>query len=246
MRSPIELLTPKQNGAAQEDGASCSGTGRDSPSLSKAPAKGSIRGLWKKAFKSMKPEKSEKNTNTVSAAAEGGEDSSDNRPEKPKRQSSLKKGLRRKDSKEKEAAAGAVGGGDRFDSEDRPDSSDNPQEIDPVYSLLKCAADLPRQGGKGGSTGHDCCPRGIGIGTNGSSSRGSSPASGEDSQSTTSCSCPCHHPELLEGYHTKFLNSFVIKKKTSCPMIDIQVIGSAIMSIALLEVQTSAATLQVV
>ncbi|KAK3587363.1 hypothetical protein CHS0354_028732 [Potamilus streckersoni] len=91
-QSKIELLMPKQNGSLDEDQEN-----KKNPSI--------IRGMWKKAFKSLK--------------SSGGEK------------------LSKKGSVHKK----------------KPDSTeqDEPQcqssgPVDPVYSLLKCAADLPKVG----------------------------------------------------------------------------------------------------
>ena len=54
------------------------------------------------------------------------------------------------------------------------------EKIDPVYSLLKCAADLPRQN-KPGPQGHACCMRSQELNAVRNSSRSSSPSSGMSS-----------------------------------------------------------------
>ncbi|XP_012939363.1 uncharacterized protein LOC106013353 [Aplysia californica] len=91
---PIEMLTPKQNGYVEEDG------GEESEEKQKQTA--SIKGMWKKAFKSLK--------------------SNDKQTWLSKKGSLIKK-------KEEEP-------------EEVPQETS--KEIDPVYSLLKCAADLPK------------------------------------------------------------------------------------------------------
>ncbi|CAC5383893.1 unnamed protein product [Mytilus coruscus] len=87
----IELLTPKQNGTVEN-------TDQD-----KQYSSASIKGMWKKAFKSLKSSPSDS---------------------KLSKKASLKK---KQGSKEEEE-----------------EQEQEPREIDPVYSLLKCAADLPK------------------------------------------------------------------------------------------------------
>ncbi|XP_076471882.1 uncharacterized protein LOC143301462 [Babylonia areolata] len=110
----MELLDPKHNGSLRRGGVGGGGGGGEEEvegeevevwgeggEERKEP---SIKGLWKKAFKNMKPP--------------GGSDSKWlNRPS-----------FKRRDS--------------RYDSEEVQE--EEPKEIDPVYSLLKCAADLPK------------------------------------------------------------------------------------------------------
>ncbi|CAI9722799.1 Hypothetical predicted protein [Octopus vulgaris] len=93
----IEVLSPKHNGAVE-------GTDQESK---KAHSSASIKGMWKKAVKSLKSNSGEP---------------------KPTRLSKKGSLIKRKDSKEVPDTEG-------------PEES---QEIDPVYSLLKCAADLPK------------------------------------------------------------------------------------------------------
>ncbi|GAB1602385.1 hypothetical protein Ahia01_000517700, partial [Argonauta hians] len=93
----IEVLSPKHNGAVE-------GTDQESK---KAHSSASIKGMWKKAVKSLKSNSGEP---------------------KPTRLSKKGSLIKRKDSKEIPDTEGA----------------EESQEIDPVYSLLKCAADLPK------------------------------------------------------------------------------------------------------
>lgn len=116
----IELLTPKQNGTVEN-------TDQD---------KSSIKGMWKKAFKSLKSSPSDSKLN---------------------KKSSLKK----KGSREEE-------------EEPEPE----PKEIDPVYSLLKCAADLPK-GAKVPCTIHAHCGGQHNPDSSSSTSKTSSPSSSE-------------------------------------------------------------------
>ncbi|XP_052824152.1 uncharacterized protein LOC106875793 isoform X9 [Octopus bimaculoides] len=97
VRAQIEVLSPKHNGAVE-------GTDQESK---KAHSSASIKGMWKKAVKSLKSNSGEP---------------------KPTRLSKKGSLIKRKDSKEVPDTEG-------------PEES---QEIDPVYSLLKCAADLPK------------------------------------------------------------------------------------------------------
>ncbi|XP_063399634.1 nostrin-like [Mytilus trossulus] len=91
VRAQIELLTPKQNGTVEN-------TDQD-----KQYSSASIKGMWKKAFKSLKSSPSDS---------------------KLSKKASLKKKQGSKEEEEEE--------------------EQGPREIDPVYSLLKCAADLPK------------------------------------------------------------------------------------------------------
>ncbi|CAG5131083.1 unnamed protein product [Candidula unifasciata] len=87
------MLTPKHNGFIDED---------DETDEEKSKHTASIKGMWKKAFKSLK--------------------SNDKQPRMSKKGSVIK----RRDS----------------DTEEKP--PELYKDIDPVYSLLKCAADLPK------------------------------------------------------------------------------------------------------
>ncbi|XP_052799939.1 uncharacterized protein LOC128231321 isoform X1 [Mya arenaria] len=103
VRAQIELLTPKQNGAVEDDQE------KKNPST--------IRGMWKKAFKTLKSSPS---------------------VEKLSKKSSFSK--KKQNSKEADDEVEQVNG-----------------PVDPVYSLLKCAADLPRSGGKSPCLVHPHC-----------------------------------------------------------------------------------------
>ncbi|XP_060577463.1 SH3 and cysteine-rich domain-containing protein 2-like [Ruditapes philippinarum] len=100
----IELLTPKQNGSMDDDQE------KKNPST--------IRGMWKKAFKTLKSSSS---------------------VEKLSKKSSFSK--KKQSSKDADDEVEQLSGG----------------PVDPVYSLLKCAADLPRSGGKSPCLLHQHC-----------------------------------------------------------------------------------------
>ncbi|XP_074660602.1 uncharacterized protein LOC141913058 [Tubulanus polymorphus] len=108
IRAQIELLSPKENGNVETD--------RES----KKDQRATIKGMWKKAFKSLKKNQKEKQTTDQVTDKYSGA--------KVRRKSFLK----RRDSKEAPQEEVTV----------------EPEEIDPVYSLLKCAADLPKGQGK--------------------------------------------------------------------------------------------------
>ncbi|XP_064635720.1 uncharacterized protein LOC135492918 isoform X3 [Lineus longissimus] len=116
IRQQIELLSPKQNGTVDPD--------REGQRAQKA----TIKGMWRKAFRSLKQSKSDKPDSKYSKIG-----------------SQRRSFLKRKDSKEAqdEAAADAFSG---VAASTRPSrcSVQVSEEIDPVYSLLKCAADLPK------------------------------------------------------------------------------------------------------
>ncbi|KAK3103942.1 hypothetical protein FSP39_023068 [Pinctada imbricata] len=90
--SQIELMSPKQNGSIEK------------LDQDRGKSAATIKGMWKKAFKSLKSTSDTKLT---------------------KKGSLIKK---KQNSKEEEDV-----------------ESSEPKEIDPVYSLLKCAADLPKK-----------------------------------------------------------------------------------------------------
>lgn len=120
----VDLLTPKQNGTVEN-------ADQDKSSAS-------IKGMWKKAFKSLKSS------------------SSDNKLSK---KSSLKK---KQGSKEEEEV---------------PETE--PKEIDPVYSLLKCAADLPKGGARTPCSLHSHCSGQHYPDSSSSTSKTSSPSSSD-------------------------------------------------------------------
>lgn len=91
------MLSPNHNGAVE--------SADQEPKKTHSSA--SIKGMWKKAVKSLKSNSGEP---------------------KPTRLSKKGSLIKRKDSKEGSEGEGA----------------EEAQEIDPVYSLLKCAADLPK------------------------------------------------------------------------------------------------------
>ncbi|KAK6184380.1 hypothetical protein SNE40_006863 [Patella caerulea] len=90
----LDMLTPKQNGTMEDE--------VDGDEKKEKPSSATIKGMWKKAVKSMKSEE-KKNWLTKKGSL-----------------------IRRKDSKEEEIETEEV------------------KVVDPVYSLLKCAADLPK------------------------------------------------------------------------------------------------------
>ncbi|XP_076449962.1 uncharacterized protein LOC143286309 [Babylonia areolata] len=158
IKAQMEMLTQKQNGSpgGGPEGSPGGGGTEEQEQEDKKEHRATIKGLWKKAFKSLK-----------SSGSSSGE-----------HKLSTKKGasLKRKDSKEVE--------------EPEPEE---PKEIDPVYSLLKCAADLPRvsraskegqltpqSAGGGGGVGGTPCTGGLVArhgDSSGSTSKASSPSS---------------------------------------------------------------------
>lgn len=125
VRAQIDLLTPKQNGTVEN-------TDQDKSAAS-------IKGMWKKAFKSLK--------------------SSSSSDSKLSKKSSLKK--KQQGSKEEE--------------EEQEQES---KEIDPVYSLLKCAADLPK-GARIPCIVHSQCAGQHNPDSSSSTSKTSSPSSSD-------------------------------------------------------------------
>lgn len=108
VRAQIEVLSPNHNGAVE--------SADQEPKKTHSSA--SIKGMWKKAVKSLKSNSGEP---------------------KPTRLSKKGSLIKRKDSKEGSEGEGA--------EEEKPAGRgrhQSAQEIDPVYSLLKCAADLPK------------------------------------------------------------------------------------------------------
>ncbi|XP_050409145.1 uncharacterized protein LOC126824038 [Patella vulgata] len=108
IRTQLDMLTPKQNGTMEEE--------VDGDEKKEKPSSATIKGMWKKAVKSMKSEE-KKNWLTKKGSL-----------------------IRRKDSKEEEIETEEV------------------KVVDPVYSLLKCAADLPKSSRVKSNTpglGHD-------------------------------------------------------------------------------------------
>ncbi|XP_064599795.1 uncharacterized protein LOC135466306 isoform X1 [Liolophura sinensis] len=145
VRAQVDMLTPKQNGTVE-------GVDQDSKKASSA----SIKGMWKKAFKTLKSteEKSEKDKEKEKDKGKGS-------GSLIKRSSFTKL---RKDSKEKDDV-----------TEGEQEVS---HEIDPVYSLLKCAADLPKAGSSGKPcTNTTCSGHKHGIECGGNTSQSSSPSS---------------------------------------------------------------------
>ncbi|KAK2190676.1 hypothetical protein NP493_70g03017 [Ridgeia piscesae] len=191
----IELLSPQQNGTAVDLEGSTSGGNAQ---------RASIKGMWKKAFRSLKSHSKDKDERPAENKAED--------RKHVQRTTSLKLGLmKRKDSKEQvqhdspKASTQKKGLLKRKDSKDPPsdEMADNEIscELDPVYSLLKCAADLPRYG----RPGNTCCIR-TQLADNitlHSSSRTSSSSS--DGSGAPMCTCACHSPTRLAGYNSTLL-----------------------------------------
>lgn len=161
----IELLTPKQNGTVEDD--------QDKKSAS------TIRGMWKKAFKTLKSSSS---------------------VEKLTKKSSFSK--KKQSSKE---------------ADDEVEQLSGP--VDPVYSLLKCAADLPRSGGKSPCLIHPHCsgqhtPSYVRYPSGGDSSGNTSKTSSPSSSDFTAAANPD-----VDSLGSDFKNFYKIsspaKKKTS-------------------------------
>ncbi|KAI0228410.1 hypothetical protein LSAT2_021119 [Lamellibrachia satsuma] len=204
--SLIELLSPQQNGTAVDLEGSTSGG---------SAQRASIKGMWKKAFRSLKSHSKDKDDKSVENKTEDRKhvqrttslklglmkrkDSKEQAPHDSPKVSAQKKGLlKRKDSKDPPSdemadneisnvdpvfATLKVAGAMRKHTLSRALSESAAElacELDPVYSLLKCAADLPRYG----RPGNTCCIRtqlvdNITLRT---SSRTSSSSSGMDGQ----------------------------------------------------------------
>lgn len=133
-KKQIEVLSPNHNGAVESA----------DQEQKKTHSSASIKGMWKKAVKSLKSNSGEP---------------------KPTRLSKKGSLIKRKDSKEGSEGEGA----------------EEAQEIDPVYSLLKCAADLPKARG---SCSHTHCTghharHSQGDSACGNTSKNSSPSSSE-------------------------------------------------------------------
>ncbi|KAH3784909.1 hypothetical protein DPMN_162981, partial [Dreissena polymorpha] len=131
--SEIELLSPKQNGAPEDEQE------KKNPST--------IRGMWKKAFKTLKSSSS---------------------VEKLSKKSSFSK--KKQNSKE---------------ADEEVEQLNSP--VDPVYSLLKCAADLPRSGGKSPCLLHAHC---SGQHTPSNPGNARYPSGGDSSGNTSKASSP--------------------------------------------------------
>ncbi|XP_052225847.1 uncharacterized protein LOC127841228 [Dreissena polymorpha] len=133
VRAQIELLSPKQNGAPEDEQE------KKNPST--------IRGMWKKAFKTLKSSSS---------------------VEKLSKKSSFSK--KKQNSKE---------------ADEEVEQLNSP--VDPVYSLLKCAADLPRSGGKSPCLLHAHC---SGQHTPSNPGNARYPSGGDSSGNTSKASSP--------------------------------------------------------
>ncbi|GFO19655.1 Sh3 and cysteine-rich domain-containing protein 3 [Plakobranchus ocellatus] len=123
------MLTPKQNGYVEGD------EGQSEEDKSKRTA--SIKGMWKKAFKSLK-------------------------------------------SNDKQAWLSKKGSLKKKDEETEDEPQEVSKEIDPVYSLLKCAADLPKVPKAQKDIqcpGHLTSPTAKADNSSGSTSKASSPSS---------------------------------------------------------------------
>lgn len=135
VRAQIEVLSPNHNGAVE--------SADQEPKKTHSSA--SIKGMWKKAVKSLKSNSGEP---------------------KPTRLSKKGSLIKRKDSKEGSEGEGA----------------EEAQEIDPVYSLLKCAADLPKASRScthSHCSGHHARHSVQGDSACGNTSKNSSPSSSE-------------------------------------------------------------------
>lgn len=159
----IELLTPKQNGSVDDDQE------KKNPSM--------IRGMWKKAFKTLKSSSS---------------------VEKLSKKSSFSK--KKQSSKEADDEVEQVNG-----------------PVDPVYSLLKCAADLPRSGGKSPCLIHQHCsgqhtPAYVRYPSGGDSSGSTSKTSSPSSSDVTACTEP---DNLGSDFKNFYKVSSPAKKKAS-------------------------------
>ncbi|KAK7477169.1 hypothetical protein BaRGS_00031554 [Batillaria attramentaria] len=169
----MEMLSQKQNGSVGGLEEAEDGEQED-----KKEHTATIKGLWKKAFKSLK---------------------SGDQKWLAKKSGSLK----RRDSKEAEEV-----------------EPEEPKEIDPVYSLLKCAADLPKVSRSGCKDGGACSgPRD----SSGSTSKASSPSSsGFQSSIPSSAPCPCcgathvvDTPELGSAFKQFYKNTSPVKRASS-------------------------------
>ncbi|KAK3772363.1 hypothetical protein RRG08_031387 [Elysia crispata] len=123
------MLTPKQNGYVESDDAQAEEDKRKHTA--------SIKGMWKKAFKSLK-------------------------------------------SNDKQAWLSKKGSLKKKDEEGEEESHEVSKEIDPVYSLLKCAADLPKvpkSQKEPQCPGHLTSPAAKADTSSGSTSKASSPSS---------------------------------------------------------------------
>ncbi|XP_013410981.1 uncharacterized protein LOC106174122 isoform X8 [Lingula anatina] len=143
IKPQIELLSPKQNG-------NMSSKAKEEKEASKPlHSAGSIKSMWKKAFKNLKRSSSTIEKTQTAAEKDVEKSTEDEQPEKEAgepevgrstRLGSLRRSLmRKKPSKEEE------------EEDEQPAN----HEIDPVYSLLKCAGNLPKN--KGHICGDSSC-----------------------------------------------------------------------------------------